>query len=129
MSGKWKWSWEFEADFATGEADVANGGVGDDDIYYGSNDTLTGGAGEDNFVGGYWVDADEAATITDFDPDEDMLIYSYKEGSEEPEITIGTSDDGDAQLLADGELVVTLLNVAQGDVDPGVVRLFDTIPL
>ncbi len=61
-------------------ADLINGGRGNDFIYgEGGNDTLTGGAGADVFVlsvgGGNDV-------VTDFNPDEDILVLDYGGHSE-----------------------------------------------
>lgn len=89
---------DFTTDADT-EGDSVNGGAGNDFIIFGVDDTVTGGSGEDTFFAPSWLEPGEAATVTDFDPEEDRLIYSYHETQDEPEMTMrlvenedGTSD-------------------------------------
>lgn len=92
------------------EGDVVDAGNGDDTVIFGVNDTITGGAGEDTFMALSWLEGGEAATITDFDPDEDNLIYSYDASQTEPVMTVTMQDNdsgsSDALISANGHLVL-----------------------
>ena len=96
-------------------ADTVDGGYGADLMIFGSNDVVTGGNGGDTFIGGSWIEAGNSAIITDFDPEEDQLLYGYdaNEG-EEPELTSITRDNSDggtdAIVLADGVEVLHLVD-------------------
>lgn len=93
-------------------ADFLNGGDGDDVLVLGSGDIATGGAGSDTFVLGPWIDPDDPAILTDFDPAEDRLSIAYDAQGAVPEVT--TSYDADARglrVFLDGELVAFLSGV------------------
>lgn len=104
----------------TDEGDVIDGGNGNDTINVGTADTVTGGSGEDVFTTGFWIDPDTPAEVEDFDPDEDLISFSYV-GVTPPSITIEDDADGNANLLADGETMVVLANAA------GTVSVTDVI--
>ncbi|MEZ5715757.1 MAG: hypothetical protein R3D85_11635 [Paracoccaceae bacterium] len=85
-----------------------DGGVGDDTLVvdgtWGGVAVLTGGVGSDSFVLGntiappnpYNTDPEAIATITDFDPDEDMLLIH---GAAPGAIDIHPSDSGEATVV------------------------------
>jgi len=70
----------------------------------GNNDIATGGDGPDGFVLGDWIDTAAAATITDFNSAEDIIVVSLKDANADAEVT--TQEDGDDRLvLIDGVVV------------------------
>ncbi|MGR3759546.1 calcium-binding protein [Roseobacteraceae bacterium NS-SX3] len=96
-----------------GRADTVDGGFDDDLLIFGRGDQVTGGHGADTFLGGEWLETGETATITDFNPDEDRLVYGYDPANGEPELSLLTRDNGsggsDAIVVANG---VEVLRVA-----------------
>lgn len=103
-------------DKATDEADTLNGGVGEDFILFGSNDEVSGGDNADTLVTGYWTTPSHPATVTDFEPAEDVLVYGF-EGDAIPFIAFG-EENGDAVLQVDGQTVVRLPGVQLQDLGP-----------
>jgi len=95
--------------------DELDGGEGEDTLIGGAFDVLTGGEGADVFVAGDWSTSGYAATVTDFDTSEDMIVYRYDETSSEPELTMSstTISEGtiDVEIQADGVAVLYLQNV------------------
>ncbi len=81
--------------------DYLNGGSGDDVIGIGQNDEAHGGSGADQFVLGDWITSGNTAAITDFDPDDDSLLFVWDdsvEGSEPPPVAVSSDPDMDGQL-------------------------------
>lgn len=99
-----------DADMDTG--DEVDAGYGDDHVTFGSDDTVTGGAGADLFELGDWVRPGAPATVTDFDPDEDVIAYSF--AGPEPVITTTIAADGTATVFADGEPFLVVANAGPG---------------
>ena len=105
----------------TGEADALNGGVGDDIILAGSFDVVSTGDGADVVEIGDWVIPGDPVVVTDFNPDEDVIVYDF-EGTVAPNIIITEDEDtGDAAIeiaISDQEnqRLVTLLGVDFFDV-------------
>lgn len=89
---------------ATEEADVLNGGMGDDVIIAGSNDQVDTGTGFDTVNVGLWVNPQAPVQINDFDPFRDEIVYTY-EGIVPPTVTFDETDEGTATLVVDGEIV------------------------
>ncbi|MEO1732663.1 MAG: calcium-binding protein [Pseudomonadota bacterium] len=83
-------------------ADTVNGGFGDDLLVLGAGDQATGGDGNDEYQLGSWIEPGDPATITDFNIDEDVIIYFF-EGNTAPAISVVSDDDGTATVFADGE--------------------------
>lgn len=83
---------------------------GNDQMTVGSDDTATGGGVEDLFETGDWVAPGAPATITDYDPDEDVIAYSFE--GEPPQITTEIDEHGTATLLADGQAFLIVLNAS-----------------
>ncbi|MEL6341477.1 MAG: hypothetical protein AAFQ65_16380, partial [Myxococcota bacterium] len=75
-----------DVDADPGEADTLNGGRDDDVLLVGSADTAIGGGGADIFALGDWVTPNAPATITDFDPAQDSIVYAY-EGQVPPAVS------------------------------------------
>ncbi|SMP10814.1 calcium-binding protein [Shimia sagamensis] len=95
------------------EANLLDGGDGDDCLLVGEGDTATGGAGHDHFEVGYWVeDEDNVPVVTDFNEAEDVIEVHYLAGDPEPTITLETESD-ETMVYADGQLVLRV----QGDSD------------
>ncbi len=110
------------------EGDVVHAGTGDDTVIFGVGDTVTGGSGTDTFMALSWLEGQPAATITDFNPNEDNLIYSYHESEAEPVMSLSMveNDDGtsDALISANGQLVLRV-----EDQDPDTFDLAEHLVL
>ena len=95
--------------------DHLDGGEGEDTLIGGAFDVLTGGDGADEFVAGDWSTSGYAATVTDFDTSEDMIVYRYDESGSEPDLTMSsTTISGgtiDVEIQADGVAVLYMQNV------------------
>lgn len=95
--------------------DGLDGVNGNDSLIGGAFDVLTGGQGGDEFVIGDWSTSGFAATVTDFDTCEDMIVYRYDETGSEPNLTMNSivTSEGttNADTQADGLLVLKLQNV------------------
>jgi Ca2+-binding RTX toxin-like protein len=93
--------------------DELRGGDGDDTLFLSDYDVGEGGIGNDTFVLGDWTDFGQAATILDFDVEEDVIVIATAPGNSDYIIT--TQVDGNrATILVDGAV---LANV-QGTFDP-----------
>ncbi len=115
----------FDYDFAAkpDAGDSVQGGGGDDTILAGPDDTISGGAGADQIATGDWGRNAPPATVTDFDPDADMLTYTYRVGTAAPVLTTQTDPaSGDVTVLANGQAAVILRNLPQG-FDPGRITI------
>ncbi|AWZ22084.1 calcium binding hemolysin protein, putative [Roseovarius sp. TM1035] len=85
--------------------DTLLGGSGNDVLVIGGDDTATGGLGADRFWLGEWVGGADTATITDYEPAVDQIVYYHSPvalGAATPVITLSTNAAGDAIILADG---------------------------
>lgn len=90
---------------------VLSGGDGDDIIALTSGEgTLTGGAGEDVFVvmGDEDSDTDTHGVITDFDPDEDKLLFTFQQSRVASGDVLGTT----STIILDREEIETDNGVA-----------------
>ncbi|MBO9408125.1 hypothetical protein J7399_11845 [Shimia sp. R9_1] len=94
------------------EANVLNGGGGNDEILLGEGDTATGGEGKDLFQIGQWIDED-APLITDFDANEDVLSVLYEDDQPSPTITLERTG-GETQVLANGVVMARIAGDAAG---------------
>lgn len=113
----------YASDSDAADGDSVDGGSGNDVLIFGENDTVAGGSGSDLFYSGDWMDGGDAAVVTDFDPDDDVLIYSYDPSGPAPVMT-QTDDGGDRIILADGVPVIRLSGYAgSSDVTAGDVLL------
>lgn len=91
--------------------DTLLGGSGNDVLVVGGDDTATGGLGADSFWLGEWVGGTDAATITDYDPAADQIVYYHSPvalGEAAPVITVSANAAGDAIILADGVSVAVV---------------------
>ncbi len=95
------------------EGDILDGGFGDDALLIGSEDTASGGEGNDVFNLGDWIEADRAATITDYTPDDDVIAFSYRSTETEPEVSVADDGEGNAVISADGNIVATVTGAAE----------------
>lgn len=85
------------------EADVLNGGNGNDDLILGSQDVATGGQGNDTFVTlKNLIGANGAATITDYNPADDKIEVLYYAPDGAPEVSVSANAAGDAIVYLDG---------------------------
>ncbi len=72
----------------------------------GEGDIGSGGSGNDAFEIGEWVDDENnVPAIIDFNPNDDVLVVRYQDGTPEPTITVN-EEDGEHNVYADGRLVV-----------------------
>ena len=107
--------------------DLIDAGDGDDTIVAGPGDTVTGGAGADEIALGDWGAAasdDPAAdrerdpppvVITDFDPDEDVLTFAWRETGSAPVLTKERGpQSNDVMLRADGRVAAILRDLPEG---------------
>jgi len=92
----------------TDAGDEVDGGYGDDQLTFGTDDTVTGGEGDDWFEAGDWIVPGKPATITDFDPTEDVITYSFDGAT--PRVTVETDDDGTATVSADDKVFLVVRN-------------------
>ena len=94
-----------------GIADTLDGGEGNDALVLGSGDTGTGGDGADLFRLEQGQ-TDALAHVTDFDRDEDQLVYlnEYPLGETPPSpvFTVTTDPDGMHILAANGQDIATV---------------------
>lgn len=95
--------------------DTVVGGWGNDVMLIDDGDTATGGQGEDYFD--LWIDENDvgrAVTITDFDPEEDVLSIFIGRSAEQdvPEITLDYDDTTNvATVLFDDVVVAKVLDI------------------
>ncbi|MFC6636428.1 hypothetical protein [Sulfitobacter sediminilitoris] len=83
------------------EADFLNGGGGDDVIVAGQNDQVHGGSGADQIVLGDWIENGASAAISDFEPEDDSLLFVWDDSDTEaevPEIAVRPDPDHAGQL-------------------------------
>lgn len=96
------------------QADEIHAGKGDDLVAVGEGDVATLGDGNDSIAVGDWMEpGDEEVRITDFNVDEDQLIYSHDGRGQAPQLSVQHvgGEDGDALLFANDELVVRIEKV------------------
>ncbi len=91
------------------EADELNGGFGNDLLLLGGNDVASGGGNTDAFAVGDWISPDNPATITDFEPESETILFLY-EGSIPPDAFITETDDGAAVALDDPDQPIVFLD-------------------
>ena len=96
------------------DADFLNGGSGDDTIIAGNADIVTAGDGADDIVVGDWIEAGAAASILDFNADDDNILLVYDDAEDVPNITVqaSPSDPTTAQVMMDGLAVANVFNAA-----------------
>jgi len=102
-----------------GSSDVLIGGAGKDTLFLSDDDIGTGGDGEDTFAVAELPDADGAAIIRDFDPDEDKIVL-VRPGGTAPEVTV-KADGEDAIVRTDGEAAARVLGAA-ADLEAGMIE-------
>ncbi len=94
--------------------DFLNGGAGHDTLLAGEGDWLDGGAGHDDFVLNEWLAAGgDAATIGDYNPDEDQIVVVYDPASyPEPELSVAPTEGSpnDMEVFLNGTLVAHVLD-------------------
>lgn len=98
-------------------ADSLYGGDGNDILYLTDDQDIgEGGAGGDSFVLQSWgsdVSADDtdAPRILDFGRGDDVIVIEYPmaDGAPDPALSVDTLENGDQQVLADGVVLVTLI--------------------
>lgn len=99
-----------------GDADSVSAGYGDDTVIAGDGDTISLGEGRDTLVVGDWVASnDDPVIVTDFDPAEDLLVYSCNGDGLPPRLSVQTVGDGSgdegqgsALLFADNVFVARI---------------------
>lgn len=95
-----------------GRGDAIFAGSGDDTVVFGADDTVSGGDGADTLLTASWLEGEDAATVTDFDPEEDRLLYAYDPADGEPVLTMELveNEDGtsDALVSANGAEVMRI---------------------
>lgn len=93
--------------------DTLFGGFGDDLLVLGSSDLGAGGEGDDIFTLGDWITEGNSATILDFSPEEDQIVYTFDLNSGTPEDVAVTDDGaGNAVITIDGQIVATVTGAA-----------------
>jgi Ca2+-binding RTX toxin-like protein len=83
----------------TDTADFLNGGGVDDLIIAGQDDVVHGGSGADQLVLGEWIT--QAASIIDFEPEEDSLLFIWDDSnaqSEPPDVVVQADPENEGQL-------------------------------
>lgn len=89
--------------YEVGKAATLHGGVGCDTIFAGSNDIVDTGEGVGTLLTGFWMDGLAAATVVDFDPAEDVLVYQYDHLHQRPSLRLKT-----AQIMVDGRATLVI---------------------
>lgn len=90
-----------------GDADILNGGGGDDILIGAAGDQATGGDGADTFMA-YNGGGAEAMIVNDYDAEDDSLAVIFEAGAAEPVITVTDDGDGVYTVLADGAPVAVV---------------------
>ena len=109
--------------YEVSEADTLHGGVGFDTIVAGSNDVVHTGLGNDVVTTGYWMEDGETAHVTDFERNEDVLVYLYDGENEVPTVEFINGPSDEAQLMIDGSAVLTVEGVDYTQLTPDQVFL------
>ena len=63
------------------------------------------------------------ATVVDFDPAEDVLVYQYDPSAPTPDITFENGPDDNAQMMVDGQPTLVIENVDFNTLDADNVFL------
>ena len=88
-------------------------GAGNDTLVAGEADWLDGGAGHDDFVLNEWLsEGGDAATIGDYNPEEDQIVVVYDPASyPEPAVSVAPAEGsaGDMEVFLNGTLVARVL--------------------
>jgi Ca2+-binding RTX toxin-like protein len=106
-----------------GAPDLLAGGFGNDALLLSAGDTGIGGDGTDLFRTGDWASTATPAVIEDYDPEADLIAYSF-EGDTAPDITLRADPDGNGVALADGTPFLVVrgaglnLDLVRIDLDP-----------
>ena len=104
-------NFEYDLPNTSDEGDIIDLGEGDDTAVIGSDDTLTAGAGADEISIGDWISPNAPAKITDFDPQEDLLLFSYDSTTAAPEISLFHNETTNTtEVRADNSIIATLDN-------------------
>ncbi|MCT4558320.1 MAG: hypothetical protein N4A61_09710 [Pelagimonas sp.] len=101
-----------------GTGDFLDGGEGDDQIVLDENDIGTGGAGEDRFY------LRASAVVTDFDPQDDVLIVAH-DGGDAPTVSAQAVLDTGVLLTLSTGMTITLEGL-ETEIDIGLVTFLDT---
>lgn len=100
-----------------GGNDTLNGRGGDDALFGGAgNDTLTGGAGDDTFIftAGFGDDR-----ITDFDEDDDMLVFDSSVFGSYSDLMDSTYNTGGDVVIQSGGDSIRIDDISLNDLDAG----------
>lgn len=109
------------------QADEIFAGAGDDTVFAGDGDTVTLGDGNDILGVGDWVvSSHDPVIVTDFNPSEDVLVYSHDNEGPLPNLSVNhlSGGEGEALLFADNVLVARLPGVG-GDFTIGDVSIVE----
>lgn len=97
------------------------GGSGDDILILGSNDVGEGGDGIDTFVLDQHIEAGEFTTITDYNTDDDALIFEYTPQTDPdtgldivPNLTSVDVEDGSGSMLLNNGVAVASITGQTG---------------
>ncbi|MDZ7905236.1 MAG: hypothetical protein U5N55_05255 [Cypionkella sp.] len=105
------------------QVDFLNGGAGDDALMLGAGDWGHGGEGADDFIVTDFGAGDNIVQMTDFNAEEDQLIFLYDSSlATPPEVTLQQDVAGNTQILLDGQIAVTLGAGATIDVQDIILR-------
>ena len=103
-----------------GQADMLEGGRGNDILFLGGGDEGLGGTGQDSFVVTTGNSGAAAAVFSDYDREDDFVIVHYP-GPAVPLISVDTAGL-DAEVRADGALLAVVRGGA-GELSASEVRL------
>lgn len=108
--------------------DTLLGGSGNDLLLLGGNDVATGGPGLDEFVLGDWSPEGSSATITDYNPADEMISYVYTPtGDTAPVVSVAPDAAGNAVVSVDGQ-EVAVVNGAGATLSASDITLIERPP-
>lgn len=107
------------------DADTLSGGEGDDTLFMGNGDTAIGGAGTDIFV--TVQDMTQNTTITDFNPDEDVIAVEAVDPDALSVVEQAVSDDGLTITLSSGATIT--LEGLEETINLALIHFVEVSPL
>jgi len=103
--------------------DLVDLGEGNDTVVMGSDDTITGGSGADKFSGGDWIEPGNAAIISDYDADEDVITFAYDANDPTPVLDVFLNKQTGHAHVRSGNQDVVVVENAGSDFTISMIKL------